>query len=240
MNARPITARCWRRQNDLPGSTRVTSVGHHGSHGKPCVQGMARACARVLRGTGGRQLQGLLARPQGRLRARRQGADGRLPRRAEQGVRRDETLPPLPRCPLQPGQVPVQDDDRRHGGRALHPALGRRPAGRRRLVPHGAPAAGALPRRRRGRRNGTQAPVTCRGLAQEGTGCARDGGAQDGTQGLPARPPAGGATALQGPGRDEVVAAGGVARHRGAKKRVVDVFHAAKPLLGWLDTNVGA
>ncbi len=26
----------------------------------------------------------------------------------------------------------------------------------------------------------------------------------------------------------------------GAKKRVVDVFHAATPLLGWLGTNVGA
>jgi len=26
----------------------------------------------------------------------------------------------------------------------------------------------------------------------------------------------------------------------GAKKRVVEVFHAAKPLLGWLDANVGA
>ena len=80
------------------------------------------------------------------------------------------------------------------------------------------PPARALPRRRRGRGDRTQAAVARRRRAQERARRPRHRRAEDGAQGLPARPPAGGAAALQGSGGDEVVAARRVAGHRGGQE----------------------
>src|SRR4051794_40171603 len=57
------------------------------------VSGVEGGGARVLRGARGRQLQGLLAGPQGHLSRTGAGPDGSAPCRAQEGVRRGQGVP---------------------------------------------------------------------------------------------------------------------------------------------------
>src|SRR4051794_33434778 len=154
MSSSPVSVvRLFRFVTSSTPPPRGPARGERGARGATVGHGvpwMAGGGDRVLRRPGGRQLEGLLDRSQGGVRALREGADGRAAGRAGARARAREGVPALSRRALQQGQGAVQDEHRGDGGRRrLSDAVGGRVRGRLGDVHDGPRPTGAVPPRRR-------------------------------------------------------------------------------------------
>ena len=203
------------------------------------VQGLAGQRPGLLRGPRGGQLEGLLARPQGDVRARREGPMDALLAELSPEFGEHEALSPATATRFSSGKSPYKTAiaARIGEGYVQFSADGLfTGAGMYHMMPD---QLARFATRRRRRRARPEPPKGHRHPDQSWSRRARHGGAQDGAQGLPEGPPADRVAAQEGPGCLAGMETGRLARHRRRQAARHRRPTRTKPLLRWLDATSG-